>query len=128
MDNCLSIYQHMFGPAHAYAADLSDLGHYYRLYQDLMAWWDELLPGQIYRVHYEKLVSDTESQVRDLLDHCELPYDAACLSFHKTRRQVKTPSASQVQKPIYKGSKGRWRNYEKHLGPLRAALEHDLNH
>jgi tetratricopeptide (TPR) repeat protein len=123
MDNCLSIYQHMFGPAHAYASDLSDLGHYYRLYQDLMSWWDEILPGHIYRVNYEQLVSDTENQVRQLLDHCELPFDENCLSFHKTRRQVRTPSAAQVQQPIYKGSKGRWKNYQKHLGPLRVALD-----
>jgi len=123
MDNCLSIYQHMFGPAHAYASDLSDLGNYYLCYKDLMAWWDEILPGYIYRVNYEQLVSDTENQIRKLLDTCELPFDESCLSFHKTRRQVKTPSASQVQQPIYEGSKGRWKNYEKHLEPLRTALQ-----
>ncbi len=123
MDNCLSIYQHLFGPAHAYASDLSDLGKYYRLYQDLVAWWEELLPGHMYHVRYESLVGDTENQVRQLLDYCEVPFHEACLAFHKTRRQVKTPSASQVQQPIYKGSKGRWKNYENHLEPLRTALQ-----
>jgi len=123
MDNCLSIYQHMFGPAHAYATDLSDLGHYYRLYQDLMAWWEEILPGHMYLANYELMVSDTENQVRKLLDNCGLPFDEACLSFHQTRRQVKTPSASQVRQPVYTDSRERWLNYEKHLGPLRVALE-----
>ena len=123
MDNCLSIYQHMFGPAHAYAADLSDLGQYYCLYRDLMAWWEEILPGHIYRVTYEQMVRDTENQVRQLLEYCGLPFDEHCLSFHKTRRQVKTPSASQVRQPIYKDSSGRWKNYAKQLEPLRIALE-----
>jgi len=65
----------------------------------------------------------TENQIRRLLDYCELPFHEACLAFHKTRRQVKTPSASQVQQPINEGSKGRWKNYEKHLEPLRTALQ-----
>ncbi len=122
MDNCLSIYQHFFGPAHGYASDLSALGHYYTLFQDLMDWWEEILPGHMYRVSYEHLVSDTENQVRKLLDYCELPFHKNCLSFHKTQRQVKTPSEAQVRQPIYQGSIGRWKNYRKHLGPLKKAL------
>jgi len=122
MDNCLSIYQHFFGKSHGYTADLSELGHYYRLYQDLMDWWGEILPGHMHRVSYEKLVSETESQVRQLLEYCGLPFHENCLSFHKTRRQVKTPSASQVRRPVYQDSIGRWKNYEQHLGPLKVAL------
>jgi len=122
LDNCLSIYQHFFGQAHAYASDLTALGHYYLLFQDLMEWWEEILPGHMYRVSYEQLVSDTENQVRQLLKYCELPFHENCLSFHKTRRQVKTPSASQVRQPVYQNSIGRWKNYEQHLGPLKEAL------
>jgi tetratricopeptide (TPR) repeat protein len=122
LDNCFSIYQHVFGPAHAYSSDLKELGQYYGLYRDLMDWWEQEMPGHIYRVEYERLVSDTENQVRRLLAYCELPFDEACLSFHKTRRQVKTPSAAQVREPVYQGSIGRWKNYEKHLGPLIEAL------
>jgi tetratricopeptide (TPR) repeat protein len=123
LDNCLSIYQHVFDPAHAYSSDLEELGRYYRLYQDLMGWWEQILPGHICRVNYEELVRDTENQVRRLLAHCELPFDENCLSFHENRRPVKTPSASQVREPIYQGSIDRWKNYEKHLEPLRTALE-----
>jgi len=122
LDNCLSMYQHFFGKAHGYASDLAELGQYYGYYQDLMDWWDEILPGHIHHVSYEQLVSDTENQVRQLLDYCELPFDKKCLSFHKTARHVKTPSASQVRRPMYQDSIGRWKNYEKHLGVLRAAL------
>lgn len=122
LDNCLSIYQHFFGKAHGYASDLSDLGSYYRLYQGLMDWWEKILPGHMYRVNYEQLVNDTDNQVRQLLEFCELPFDDNCLSFHRTRRHVKTPSASQVRQPVYQNSIGRWKNYERHLKPLRKAL------
>ena len=123
LDNCLSIYQNFFGKEHGYASNLSELGQYYRLYQDLMDWWEKLLPGHFYRIKYEQLVSDTEAQVRQLLEYCELPFDENCLSFHKTRRHVKTPSASQVRQPVYQNSIARWKNYEKHLQPLREALK-----
>lgn len=128
LDNCLSIYQHVFDSAHAYSSDLEELGRYYRLYQDLMDWWEQILPGRICRVNYEELVRDTENQVRRLLAYCELPFDENCLSFHKTRRPVKTPSAAQVRKPVYQGSIDRWKNYEKHLEPLRTALDKAPTH
>jgi tetratricopeptide (TPR) repeat protein len=122
LDNCMSIYQHLFGPAHAYASDLSALGQYYTLFQDLMEWWDEILPGHVYHVKYEQLVADTGNQVRQLLKYCGLPFHENCLSFHKTQRRVGTPSEAQVRQPIYQGSIGRWKNYRKHLGPLIEAL------
>jgi tetratricopeptide (TPR) repeat protein len=122
LDNCLSIYQHFFGKAHGYASDLAELGQYYGYYQDLMEWWDEILPGHVHHLNYEQLVSDTENQVRQLLDYCDLPFDEKCLSFHNTARHVKTPSASQVRRPMYQDSIKRWKNYEQHLGILRAAL------
>jgi tetratricopeptide (TPR) repeat protein len=125
MDACLSIYQHFFGKAHGYASDLSELGHYYRLYQDLMDWWEEILPGHMHLVNYEELISETERQVMEMLGYCGLPFHENCLSFHQTQRQVKTPSAAQVRQPIYQHSIGRWKNYEKHLEPLRKALERD---
>jgi tetratricopeptide (TPR) repeat protein len=123
LDNCLSIYQHIFDTAHAYSSDLKELGRYYRLYEDLMDWWEQILPGHVCRVNYEEMVRETENQVRRLLAYCELPFDENCLSFHKTRRQVKTPSAAQVREPIYQSSIDRWKNYEKYLEPLRSALE-----
>ena len=122
LDNCLSIYQHFFTAAHGYATDLKALGSYYRLYQDLIAHWENMFPGRIHRLRYEALVQDTENQVRLLLAHCGLEFDPACLSFHKTERSVSTPSDAQIRRPVYQGAVGRWKNYQKHLGPLQEAL------
>jgi len=122
LDNCLSIYQHFFTAAHGYATNLSALGSYYRLYQDLMAYWDDLFPGHIHHIRYETLVRDTENQVNLLLAHCGLEFHPDCLAFHRTGRSVSTPSDAEVRKPVYRDAVGRWKCYEKHLRPLQEAL------
>ena len=122
MDNCLSIFKNFFGSAHDYSYNLTELGQYYKLYLDLMEYWRNTLPGFIYELNYERLVADQENQTRKLLDYCKLPWDDACLDFHKTRRKVKTASNAQVRRPIYKDSVKLWKRYEKQLEPLRAAI------
>ncbi len=88
-----------------------------------MAHWRALLPGQMFELDYETLVNDQEQQTRRLLDYCGLPWQEACLSFHQTRRQVITASASQVHQPLYGSSIARWKRYEAQLPPLRAILQ-----
>lgn len=122
LDTCLSIFQHYFSEHHGYASNLEELGQYYRLYQELMTCWHEQLPEPIYRLNYERLTTDTETEVRALLDYCNLPFHSDCLSFHKTERVVNTPSAAQVRRPMYQNAVARWKNYERHLEPLQRAL------
>jgi hypothetical protein len=83
---------------------------------------DEVLPGRVHRVIYERVVDDTEREVRALLDHIGLEFEPACLEFHKTERAVRTASSEQVRQPIYRGATEEWRAYEAHLGPLKSAL------
>lgn len=125
MDSCLSSFTQMFAAAQhlAYTNDLADLGFYYRQYQRLMAHWREVLPGRMFEVEYEQMVQDQEGMSRRLIGHLGLEWDDACLDFHKTARSVRTASVGQVRKPVYASSVGGWRKYEKHLGPLREALE-----
>jgi hypothetical protein len=82
-----------------------------------------VLPGDAFHeVEYEDLVANTEQEARRLLDYCGLPWEDACLDFHKTERAVRTASVTQVRQPIYRSSVERWRRYEKYLGPLLEAL------
>jgi tetratricopeptide (TPR) repeat protein len=118
MDNCLSIFKNYFSIGHDYSYDLTELGQYYNLYLDLMRHWNSTLPGFIYELSYEDLVFDQEKQIRQLLEHCHLPWDDACLDFHRTERLVKTASNVQVRQPIYKDSVKGWKHYEKQLKPL----------
>jgi len=100
--------------------DLSDLAHYYREHQRLMAHWRTVLPsGGILDVPYEELIADQEAWTRKILDFLGLEWDARCLDFHETKRSVATASSWQVRQKIYKDSVGRWHNYRKFIGPLK---------
>jgi hypothetical protein len=122
MDCCFSTFKQHFAEGQTFSYDLNDLGRYYRCYLSLMDHWDAVLPGKVLHVQYEDLVRDPEANIRRLLDHCRLPFEAACLSFHETRRSVRTASAEQVRQPIYTSGVGYWRHFEKELLPLQQAL------
>ena len=87
-----------------------------------MKHWDEVLPDKVLRVQYEDVVSDTEAQVRRMLDYCGLPFEESCLQFHQTERAVRTASSEQVRQPIYNAALEHWRNYDSHLDELKYAL------
>lgn len=88
-----------------------------------MAHWHEVLDLPLIEVIYEDLVQSTDPSVRRLVDFAGLPWDDACLDFHQTKRAVHTASQEQVRRPIYTGAVGRWKRFEKHLGPLLKTLE-----
>ena len=81
------------------------------------------LPGQVLHVQYEEVVADLETQVRRILEYCELPFEEACVNFHETERAVRTASSEQVRQPIYSGSVQTWTRYGSHLDPLKDILE-----
>lgn len=122
LDNCLSIYFSQFNRVHNYASDLTRLGEHHSAYTRLMRHWNDLFEGEILEHRYEDVIADQEGMTRRLLDYCELDWDPACMKFFKSKRVVNTISYDQVRQPIYKKSVARWRNYEKHLGPLIASL------
>jgi tetratricopeptide (TPR) repeat protein len=117
-----SAFKQLFARGQAFSDDLGDIGRYYRDYVELMAHFDDVLPGRVYRVIYEDLVEDTEVEVRRLLEHCGLAFEDACLRFHETDRPIRTVSSEQVRRPIYRQGLDHWRRYEAQLGPLKAAL------
>ncbi len=122
MSGGFSCFKQLFAHGQTFTYDLTDLGHYYRDYVALMDHWDEVLPGRVHRVQYEEMVTDTENQIRKLLDYCELPFEDQCLRFYETERAIRTPSAEQVRQPVYKEGLAQWRNFETHLEPLKKAL------
>jgi hypothetical protein len=122
MANCFSAFKQHFARGQTFTYDLGELGRYYRDYVELMAHFDAVLPGRVHRVHYERMVADTEGEVRRLLAACGLPFEDACLRFNETERAVRTASSEQVRRPIFTDAVEQWRNYEQWLGPLRDAL------
>jgi len=123
---CFSGYKQLFAEGQDFTYSLEDVGQYYRDYVGLMDHWDKVLPGQILRVQHEEVVADLETQVRRMLAYCNLPFEQACVDFHKTERNVRTPSSEQVRQPIFDTSLEQWRNFDAHLAPLKRALGDDI--
>src|SRR5712671_1267323 len=119
---CFSGFKQHFARGQHFSYRLEDIGRYYHDYVELMAHIDKVLPGRVHRVFYERMVSDTESEIRRLLDHCGLPFEEQCLRFYENERPVATPSSEQVRQPIYRQAVDQWQHYEAWLGPLRGAL------
>jgi Flp pilus assembly protein TadD len=123
VDTCMSCFSKLFADGQYFTYDLAELGRYYRRYDALMQHWRQMLPpGRILDVSYENLVGDLETQARRLVAHCELEWDRRCLSFHDAERPVRTASATQVRRPIYRDAIGRAQPYAQYLEPLIAAL------
>jgi len=119
---CLSNFRQHFARGQPFTYSLDYVGAYYADYVRLMGQVDSALPGRVHRVIYERMVDDTESEIRALLAYCRLEFEPACLEFHKTERAVRTASSEQVRQPIYRDATDEWRAYEPHLEPLKRAL------
>jgi tetratricopeptide (TPR) repeat protein len=120
---CYAIYKTRFFGTFTFGNDLAELGDFYVDYRRLMAHWHAILPGRIMDVAYEDVVTALEPTTRRLLDHVGVPFEEACLEFHRNPAASMTASSVQVRKPIYDSSLQQWRNYESELAPLRARLE-----
>lgn len=117
-----ALFKMNFGRGVDHSYDQRDIARYYRAYADLMSHFDAVLPGRVHRIQYETLVEHTEAEIRRLLDHCRLPFEARCLRYWETGRAVQTPSSEQVRQPIYKESVDVWAHYAEWLEPMREAF------
>jgi hypothetical protein len=123
LDNCLSLFSNSMNNFHnQYKTDLTVLGLYFRHYLQLMDHWREVLPGRMHEVYYEDLVANTELNARAMIAHIGLEWEDSVMDRAGSQRSVRTLSNWQARQPIYSTSKGKWRNYEKFLGPVIDAL------
>jgi tetratricopeptide (TPR) repeat protein len=111
-----------FGTGNAFSTDLSDCAYATRHTDRIGAIWRDQGKLPVLEVVYEDLVADLDTHVRRIIDFLGLDWEPACLNFHQTERHVDTPSSWQVRQPIYSNSVGRWRRFEKHLGPMLETL------
>jgi hypothetical protein len=123
MAACFAMFKQLLPNDAGFSYDLEELGRYYNNYVSLMDHWRSVLPGRIHFVQYERLVEDTENEIRAMLAYCGLPFEEGCLRFWENDRVVATPSAGQVRRPIFRDALEQWRNFEPWLEPLRRALE-----
>jgi tetratricopeptide (TPR) repeat protein len=119
----LSIFTFRFHGSHGYAHDLGDLGWYIGEHDRLVAHWKAALPNPILSVHLSDWVTDFDGTLGKVLTHIDLPPDPACARFYERDSRVRTVSRTQVRQPVNARGLGRWRGYEKELGPLIAELD-----
>jgi tetratricopeptide (TPR) repeat protein len=105
-----------------WANDPRHIATRFQAHHRLMEHWHATLPAPIHEVAYEELVDDLEGVSRRVLAALGLEWDPACLEFHRTARLVRSSSNSQVRKPLYRSSVGRWKNYQHELPELFATL------
>lgn len=122
MDCCFSGFKQLFAEGQEFTYGLTEIGRYYADYVQLMNHWDAVLPGKVLRVQHEDVLDDLEEQTRRMLDYLGLPFEEACLGFHKTNRAVRTASSEQVREPINRKGQGAWKPFEPWLDPLKSAL------
>jgi len=122
---CFSGFKQLFAEGQEFSYNLEDIGRYYQAYLNLMYHWKSVLPDFVLTVNHEDVVDDLETQVRRILEFCDLPFEQSCIDFHKTKRNIKTPSSEQVRQPIYKSATEQWRHFEQHLSPLKKVLNNN---
>ena len=108
VETSLSCYSKLFNAGVAYSYDLGELGRYYRAHEELMEHWRAVLPDEyLLSVDYEAVVADLEGESRRIAAFCGMEWDPRCLEFHKTERQVRTASKTQVRQPLFNASRRR---------------------
>ena len=123
MAACFANFKQLFARGQEFTYGLEEIGHYYADYMRLMDHWHSVFPHGLMTVQYETVVEDLETQVRVLLDHCNLPFEEQCLRYYEKDRAVRTASSEQVRQPIYRDALSVWQRYEAHLDPLKAVLD-----
>jgi tetratricopeptide (TPR) repeat protein len=125
MDTALSNFKQNFMSGQYWSYDLDEMADEFLRYQDMMAYWHEVLPGRVLDINYEDTVTDLETQARKMIDFIGLEWNDACLAPHKKKRAVLTASKMQVTQPVYKTSVEKWKRFEKQLQPLVRKLRPD---
>jgi tetratricopeptide (TPR) repeat protein len=119
---CYAMFKTLFDEGYPFSYDLEETGRYYLSYRKLLDHWHTTLPGAIHDLNYEQLIADPGGETRRLLEFCGLPWEDACLDFHRNPAPSTTASATQVRQPIYDSSVAQWRHYAAHLEGLRRQL------
>ena len=123
MDACFASFKQLFADAYLHSYDQAEMARHHARYYHLMQHYRDQFDGRFFEISYEDTARDVEPNARAMIDFLELPWEEACLEFHKQTTAVTTASTVQVREPAHTRSIGRWRRYEKQLEPMRNALE-----
>ena len=123
MDVCWSNYKNFFSSKKLnFTNKFENLAKYYSFYIDLMDFWSKQFKDKIYHLDYEKIVNNSEDEIKKIINYCGIDWDENCLTFYKNKKSVSTASLAQVRSPIYKSSIKKWENYSEDLKQLKKLL------
>ena len=115
-DICFSIFKNFFTNKQlSFAYDLECIIKFYNMYDDLMKHWKSIIPNFIYDINYEKIINNADSEIKNIINVCNLPWDKRCLKFYENERAIKTASDTQARSRLYSSSINIWKNYERYL-------------
>ena len=117
-DNCVSLYKNVFEGGINFCYTENELGEYYKLYENLMVFWESKLPGAFLNIEYEKLVTEPKNEIKKILEYCELDWEENCLNFSDNKTPIKTASVGQPRNRIYSSSLNSFSKYEVYLKDL----------
>lgn len=125
LDTLVSVWGQYLQSSLNYGFTVQDIAAHAYVERQMMGHWRNVYPDDILTVPYEAVVTQPETEVRRMLDFLGLPFEAACLEFHKGSGPVKTASVWQVREPLHDRSIGRWKHYEAYLRaqPSHPALD-----
>lgn len=121
LETAWSCFKQQFYTLPHFSCDFADIASYQHDCERAMAAWRQRDPDHVALASYEALLADPEAVIRAVLKVCGLPFDPACLEFHRIERSVRTPSAGQVRQPL-RHDTARAQRYGTLLDPLRDAL------
>ena len=121
-DNCLSIYKNLFENEGHWCYNKKELVDCYKLYVDLMEFWNKKIPGEIYDIKYEDLIANPESKIKDLVFATGLEWNENCLKYNENKNAIKTLSVNQARKRIYSTSVSLYEKYTPFLKGLSENL------
>ena len=113
-----SNYKNYFPSSLPFTNDLKDIVEYYKIYENLMNFWNDLFKDSIYDIEYETLINDPANQIKKLINVCGLEWDESCLKHENNSRSIKTASATQARKPIYNTALKHSDNFIQYLSEL----------
>lgn len=123
MDACFASFKQLFADAYLHSYDQGEMARHHARYRKLMDTWRERFPGRFFDISYEDTARNLETNARALIEYLQLPWEDACLNFHRQDTAVSTASAVQVREPVHTRSIGRWKKYAKQLVVMRETLE-----
>lgn len=120
LDCVLSSWMQNFelNPAMANMVDLDRAVEFYCVAVEIFELSRKRYQLNTHEIRYEDLIEDFETEASNLLSFLGLDWEPELHNFQmtaKSREAIRTPSHSQVIKPLYRNASFRWKHYEDYL-------------